>query len=88
MKRIVIMRENTKCSDVIGYTGEGAKYYSWASFINQARDVNWLGFSKREVQVLVANDIFTIIQCMESLIDDFLTVLAESTSIDFSYSVK
>ena len=87
MKTIVISKKDTQCSDVINYTGEGAEYYSWKSFVGFIKDVNWLGFSNREVLVKSITENEAVIECHNNLIDDYLMRLCECSSIDFKYNI-
>jgi len=77
---------DTQCSDVIGYKGEYAHLYSWDSFTRNIKEPIWLGFSKREVEVITMNDDHVIIKCDEKIISQFLLTLCEATSIDFNYT--
>jgi hypothetical protein len=85
MKRIMIKKSDTECSDAIGYIGEGAEHYSWKAFCKYIKDSSWLGFSAREIIPQVVNEEFAIIDGKEELIEDFLNCLCAATSIDFSF---
>ena len=87
MTKLVIMKDKTQCSDAIGYTEKDAHFYSWDAFTRNIKDPSWIGFSKREVNVTMLNDTFVMIECQNNIANDFLLALAESTSIDFEYSV-
>ena len=62
-------------------------WYELLSFKSRM-SINLLGFSEREVKYVDHSMNELIFICSEDLIDNFLNILCEASSCDFTYEIK